>query len=86
MRPFYQRLELGSDPRDAYRDTWPDIMKNIEFRTWYRGQALGDAGEDEVVLVNTMTQDLQNPYRAILANERHDLRLRAWARSDDHQK
>jgi len=45
MAPFYYLLERGVDPVTAYQRTYKHIMRDIEFRTWYRGQALGDAGE-----------------------------------------
>ena len=45
MSPFYYLVERGVDPIQAYQRTYKNIMKNMEFRTWYRGQALGDAGK-----------------------------------------
>lgn len=44
MAPFYYLLERGVDPVAAYQRTYKSIMRDIEFRTWYRGQPLGDAG------------------------------------------
>lgn len=44
MSPFYYLVERGVDPIPAYQRTYKNIMKNIEFRTWYRGQPLGEAG------------------------------------------
>jgi hypothetical protein len=44
MAPFYYLLERGVDPVAAYQRTYKRIMRDIEFRTWYRGQPLGDAG------------------------------------------
>lgn len=51
MAPFYYLLERGVDPVSAYQRTYKHIMRDIEFRTWYRGQALGDAGGPLVVCV-----------------------------------
>jgi hypothetical protein len=45
MSPFYYLVERGVDPVAAYQRSYKRIMKDIEFRTWYRGQPLGDAGE-----------------------------------------
>lgn len=44
MSPFYYLVERGVDPVSAYQRTYKNIMREIEFRTWYRGQPLGDAG------------------------------------------
>jgi hypothetical protein len=44
MAPFYYLLERGVDPVSAYQRTYKRIMRDIEFRTWYRGQPLGEAG------------------------------------------
>lgn len=44
MSPFYYLVERGVDPVAAYQRSYKRIMKEIEFRTWYRGQPLGDAG------------------------------------------
>jgi hypothetical protein len=44
MSPFYYLVERGIDPVAAYQRSYKSIMKEIEFRTWYRGQPLGDAG------------------------------------------
>ena len=48
MKPYFYLLERGVDPVEAYRRTAGAIMKNVEVRTWYRGNKLGDAKEDEV--------------------------------------
>jgi hypothetical protein len=45
MAPYYFLLERGLDPVAAFQRTYKKIMRDIEFRTWYRGQPLGDAGE-----------------------------------------
>jgi hypothetical protein len=45
MRPFHYLLERGVAPLEAYSRTYKTIMRDMEFRTWYRGTALGDAGE-----------------------------------------
>lgn len=50
MKPYYYLLERGDDPVSAYRKTHEQMMRNIEFRTWYRNKALGSDYEDEVVL------------------------------------
>lgn len=50
MKPFYFLLERGVEPAEAYQETYDRIMRNIEFRTWYHGSALGDNNEDEHVL------------------------------------
>jgi hypothetical protein len=44
MSPFYYLVERGIDPVAAYQRSYKRIMKETEFRTWYRGQPLGDAG------------------------------------------
>lgn len=49
MKPYYYLLERGVEPVEAYRRTAEQIMRNIEMRTWYRGNKLGDAGEDKVL-------------------------------------
>ena len=48
MKPYYYLLERGVEPVEAYRQTALQIMRNIEMRTWYRGQPLGNFGEDKV--------------------------------------
>jgi hypothetical protein len=45
MAPYYFLLERGLDPVSAFQRTYKKIMRDIELRTWYRGQPLGDAGE-----------------------------------------
>ena len=49
MKPYYYLLERGDDPVSAYQKTYDQIMRNIEFRTWYRNRALGSDYEDELV-------------------------------------
>ena len=49
MKPFYYLVERGDDPVQAYQKTYDQIMRNIEFRTWYRNKALGSDYEDETV-------------------------------------
>ena len=36
MKPFFYLIERGEDPLGAYSKTYADIMRNIEFRTWFR--------------------------------------------------
>lgn len=43
-------------------------MRNIEFRTWFRGRALGSDYEDEVLL-RAVDGDLGNPYDAVRMSE-----------------
>jgi hypothetical protein len=50
MRPLYFLLERGLEPAEAYAQTYDRIMRNIEFRTWYHGNVLGDNNEEEHVL------------------------------------
>jgi hypothetical protein len=49
MSPFYYLVERGIHPVAAYQRSYKRIMKEIEFRTWYRGQPLGDAGAGAAV-------------------------------------
>ncbi len=48
MKPYFYLLERGVEPLEAYRRTVGAMMRNVEVRTWYRGNKLGDAHEDEV--------------------------------------
>lgn len=77
MTPFYYLLERGVNPVDAYRQTYDQIMRNIEFRTWYRGQALGSDYEDENVLFQ-VKEDFENPWNTLIKNSVHEAKLREW--------
>ncbi|GBF96794.1 hypothetical protein Rsub_09650 [Raphidocelis subcapitata] len=77
MAPFYWLLERGEDPVAAYRRTYDKIMRNIEFRTWYRNQPLGDANEAESVLY-TVREDLGSPWTALARDTMHETKLREW--------
>lgn len=50
MSSYFQLLERGTSPVDAYAKTFKPIMADIEFRTWYHNKALGDDYEDETHL------------------------------------
>ena len=77
MSPLYYLMERGLDPLTAYKKTYDGIMRNIEFRTWYHGQALGDAGEGEAVVV-AVKDDLGNPWDSVMKNVIHDTKLKEW--------
>lgn len=78
MSPFYYLVERGVDPIAAYQRTYKNIMKDIEFRTWYRGQPLGDAGAElmllllspEVYITNTAAE-VNTPQQLVYFNH-HD--------------
>ncbi|PNW82944.1 hypothetical protein CHLRE_06g300550v5 [Chlamydomonas reinhardtii] len=78
MKPYFYLLERGVDPVEAYRRTAGAIMKNVEVRTWYRGNKLGDAKEDEVVEINVLKDELDDPFEIALRNSLHDAKLRKW--------
>ncbi|GFR52136.1 hypothetical protein Agub_g14651, partial [Astrephomene gubernaculifera] len=78
MRPYYYLLERGVEPVEAYRRTAGAIMREVEVRTWYRGNKLGDAREDEVVAVNVLKDELDPPFEIALRNSLHDAKLRKW--------
>eukprot|EP00878_Enallax_costatus_P040983 GHUV01047410.1.p1 GENE.GHUV01047410.1~~GHUV01047410.1.p1 ORF type:complete len:403 (+),score=127.19 GHUV01047410.1:585-1793(+) len=86
MSPFYYLVERGVDPIQAYQRSYKNIMKNIEFRTWYRGQALGDAGEAESVLVPVRDDDAASPFDTLVKNIAHDTKLKRWKHMDDEEK
>jgi len=54
MSPFYYLVERGVAPVAAFQRTYRNIMREMQFRTWYRGQALGDAGVGFVFQIFTM--------------------------------
>eukprot|EP00955_Chlamydomonas_euryale_P105777 365661-Chlamydomonas_euryale.AAC.62 len=85
MKPYYYLLERGEDPTSAYRKTYDQIMRNIEFRTWYRNKALGSDYEDEVLL-QAVNDDLGNPYDTVITSAQHDRKLRTWAAMNPEQK
>ena len=78
MKPYYYLLERGDDPVSAYRKTYDQIMRNIEFRTWYRNRPLGSDYEDEVILAGLNADDNDNPYDVLLRNGRHEAKLKEW--------
>jgi hypothetical protein len=86
MKPFYYLLERGDDPVSAYRKTYDQIMRNIEFRTWYRNRPLGSEYEDEVVFAAINEDDYENPYDVILRNANHEAKLRAWKQMEPEEK
>lgn len=77
MAPFYYLVERGEDPVAAYRRTYDRVMRGIEFRTWYRGQPLGDGNEAEHVLF-TAREDLGNPWTSLAKGAAHEARLKEW--------
>jgi len=85
MAPYYYLLERGEDPVAAYAKTHAAIMRNIEFRTWYRNKALGSDNEDEVVF-HAVRDDLDDPYAVVLRNARHEAKLRDWSTMSDLDK
>ncbi|KAF6253126.1 hypothetical protein COO60DRAFT_1703964 [Scenedesmus sp. NREL 46B-D3] len=78
MSPFYFLVERGIDPVAAYQRSYKRIMKEIEFRTWYRGQPLGDAGEAESVLVAVRDDAAASPFDAVVKNLAHETKLKNW--------
>ncbi|GAX76343.1 hypothetical protein CEUSTIGMA_g3789.t1 [Chlamydomonas eustigma] len=86
MKPYYYLLERGDDPVSAYRKTYDQIMRNIEFRTWYRNRPLGSEYEDEVVFAALNADDDENPYDVILRNANHEAKLRAWKQMEPEEK
>ncbi|KAI8476310.1 MAG: hypothetical protein J3K34DRAFT_516723 [Monoraphidium minutum] len=85
MAPFYYLLERGEDPTAAYRRTYDRIMRNIEFRTWYRNQPLGDSNEAESVLF-TVREDLDSPWAIVSRNTMHESKLRDWKAMGPQEK
>eukprot|EP00983_Pelagomonas_calceolata_P132834 1161909-Pelagomonas_calceolata.AAC.13 len=77
MQPYNYLLAHGEDPVTAYQKTYADIMRNIEFRTWYRNKALGSDYEDEVVL-HAVRDDLDDPYAVLMKNAQHEAKIRDW--------
>lgn len=86
MKPFFYLLERGEDPIAAYAKTYENIMRNIEFRTWFRNKALGSDYEDEVVLAAVGLEGLENPYDAVLKADLHEQKLRDWKAMTPEQK
>ena len=77
MEPLWELVRRGADPLDAYRRTHRAILQNVEFRTWYRGHALGSDGEDEHVFV-AARDDLEPGVAAAAKAAVHDTKLRTW--------
>ncbi|KAG2495216.1 hypothetical protein HYH03_006822 [Edaphochlamys debaryana] len=78
MKPYYYLLERGVEPVEAYRRTAAAIMRDVEVRTWYRGNKLGNAKEDEVVEINVLKDSLDPPFEIALRNQLHDAKLKHW--------
>lgn len=85
MSPFYYLLERGEAPAAAYGRTYDRIMRNIEFRTWYRNQPLGDCNEAESVLF-TVREDFDNPWNVVTKNIMHERKLRDWKAMGPEEK
>ncbi|MEW5318158.1 MAG: hypothetical protein WDW38_009403 [Sanguina aurantia] len=85
MSSYFQLLERGTSPVDAYAKTFQPIMANIEFRTWYHNKALGDDYEDETHL-KAVKDEFDNPPKVVLRNKNHDIRLKDWKTMDPQQK
>ncbi|GFH14190.1 uncharacterized protein HaLaN_10203, partial [Haematococcus lacustris] len=85
MQPYYYLLQRGEDPVTAYQRTHLDIMKGMEFRTWYRNKALGDDYEDEVIY-HAVLDDLGDPYMALVKGFNHEGKLRQWSQMSDYDK
>eukprot|EP00798_Chlamydomonas_sp_ICE-L_P018651 gene18651-25167_t len=85
MKPFYYLVERGIEPTQAYQKTVGEIIKNMEFKTWYRNKALGSDYEDEMVLA-AVGDDFENPYDVVLRNGLHDAKLKQWKAMDPAEK
>mmetsp|Transcript_15921 Transcript_15921/g.34385 ORF Transcript_15921/g.34385 Transcript_15921/m.34385 type:complete len:916 (+) Transcript_15921:178-2925(+) len=85
MKPFYYLLERGDDPVSAYQKTYDQIMRNIEFRTWYRNRALGSDYEDEIVL-QAVNDEFDNPYNVVIRNAKHEQKLKDWKTMSAEEK
>lgn len=77
MSPFYYLVERGADPVKAYQQTSQRIMRDMEFRTWYRNQPLGSDNEAETVLYS-VREDFDNPWNTITRTAAHETSLREW--------
>ncbi|GLC49066.1 hypothetical protein PLESTB_000178800 [Pleodorina starrii] len=86
MKPYYYLLERGVEPVEAYHRTAEAIMRNVEVRTWYRGNKLGDAKEVVVVDINVLRDELDHPYEIALRNSLHDAKLRRWKGMSPREK
>ncbi|KXZ49183.1 hypothetical protein GPECTOR_22g773 [Gonium pectorale] len=86
MKPYYYLLERGVEPVEAYRATAGAIMRDVEVRTWYRGNKLGDAKEDEVVEINVLKDELDPPIEIALRNSLHDAKLKRWKAMTPREK
>jgi len=85
MEPLWELVRRGVDPLEAYRRTHGSIMRNTEFRTWYRGQPLGSGGEDEHVFV-AARDDFEPSLAAAAKDAVHDQKLRSWAALTPEEK